>query len=65
MDDVSVPIVLKTIITETSKMNRSSKGFGLAGVLATVLFLVVTAAMTSSANSQTLTESSATQTAQQ
>ncbi|GAB5380791.1 MAG: hypothetical protein Alis3KO_21780 [Aliiglaciecola sp.] len=31
-------------------MNRSSKGFGLAGVLATVLFLVVTAVMSSSAN---------------
>jgi len=32
-------------------MNRSSKGFGLAGVLATVVFLVVAAVMSSSANS--------------
>lgn len=32
-------------------MNRSSKGFGLAGVLATVVFLVVTAVMSASANS--------------
>lgn len=32
-------------------MNRSSKGFGLAGVFATVLFLVVMAVMSSSANS--------------
>lgn len=32
-------------------MNRSSKGFGLAGVLATVIFLVVTAVMSTSANS--------------
>ena len=31
-------------------MNRSSKGFGLAGVLATVVFLIVAAVMTSSAN---------------
>lgn len=31
-------------------MNRSSKGFGLAGVLATVVFLVVAAVMSSSAN---------------
>ncbi|MDC0602298.1 hypothetical protein OAP14_04620 [Aliiglaciecola sp.] len=31
-------------------MNRSSKGFGLAGVFATVLFLVVMAVMSSSAN---------------
>lgn len=37
-------------------MNRSSKGFGLAGVLATVLFLVVTAVMSSSANSTELTQ---------
>lgn len=32
-------------------MNRASKGFGLAGVLATVVFLVVTAVMSASANS--------------
>lgn len=32
-------------------MNRSSKGFGLAGVLATVVFLVVTAVMSASAKS--------------
>lgn len=32
-------------------MNRSSKGFGLAGVLLTVVFLVVTAVMSASANS--------------
>lgn len=38
-------------------MNRSSKGFGLAGVFATVLFLVVTAVMSSSANSAELTSS--------
>lgn len=30
-------------------MNRSSKGFGLAGVLATVVFLVVAAVMSASA----------------
>lgn len=35
-------------------MNRSSKGFGLAGVLATVLFLVITAVMSSSANATQL-----------
>ncbi|MCC2614975.1 hypothetical protein LJ739_01810 [Aestuariibacter halophilus] len=33
-------------------MNRSSKGFGLAGVLATVVFLVVTAVMSASAKSE-------------
>lgn len=32
-------------------MNRASKGFGLAGVLATVVFLVVTAVMSASATS--------------
>ena len=32
-------------------MNRSSKGFGLAGVLATVVFLIVAAVLSSSANS--------------
>lgn len=35
-------------------MNRSSKGFGLAGVLATVVFLIVTAVLSSSANSATI-----------
>lgn len=35
-------------------MNRSSKGFGLAGVLATVVFLVVTAVVSASAKSATL-----------
>jgi hypothetical protein len=35
-------------------MNRSSKGFGLAGVLATVVFLVVTAVMSASANSTSM-----------
>ena len=32
-------------------MNRSSKGFGLAGVLATVVFLIVAAVFSASANS--------------
>lgn len=32
-------------------MNRSSKGFGLAGVLATVVFLIVTAVISTSASS--------------
>lgn len=40
-------------------MNRSSKGFGLAGVFATVLFLVVMAVMSSSANSAPITISTA------
>lgn len=35
-------------------MNRSSKGFGLAGVIATVLILAVSAVMSSSANSAEL-----------
>jgi hypothetical protein len=35
-------------------MNRSSKGFGLAGVLATVVFLIVAAVLSSSANSAPL-----------
>ena len=34
-------------------MNRSSKGFGLAGVLATVVFLIVAAIYSASAKSQT------------
>ncbi len=33
-------------------MNRSSKGFGLTGVFATVLFLVVAAVVSASANSE-------------
>ncbi|WP_041713964.1 hypothetical protein [Paraglaciecola sp. T6c] len=33
-------------------MNRSSKGFGLAGVLATVVFLIVAAIFSASAKSQ-------------
>lgn len=33
-------------------MNRSSKGFGLAGVLATVVFLIVAAIFSTSAKSQ-------------
>lgn len=32
-------------------MNRSSKGFGLIGVFATVLILVITAVLSTSANS--------------
>lgn len=32
-------------------MNRSSRGFGLAGVIATVLILTVSAVISSSANS--------------
>lgn len=36
-------------------MNRSSKGFGLAGVLVTVVFLVVTAVVSASAKSASLT----------
>ena len=32
-------------------MNRSSKGFGLTGVIATVLILIVSAVVSSSANS--------------
>jgi hypothetical protein len=35
-------------------MNRSSKGFGLAGVLATVILLIVAAMFSASAKSQTL-----------
>ena len=35
-------------------MNRSSKGFGLAGVLATVVFLIVAAIFSTSAKSQTV-----------
>lgn len=34
-------------------MNRSSKGFGLAGVLATVVLLIVVAIFSASAKSQT------------
>ncbi|MFQ3197732.1 MAG: hypothetical protein ACI8R9_000600 [Paraglaciecola sp.] len=34
-------------------MNRSSKGFGLAGVLATVVLLMVAAIFSASAQSQT------------
>ncbi|MDO6709261.1 MULTISPECIES: hypothetical protein [Alteromonadaceae] len=34
-------------------MNRSSKGFGLTGVFATVLFLVVLAVVSTPASSQT------------
>ncbi|MFT6897636.1 MAG: hypothetical protein ACJA13_002047 [Paraglaciecola sp.] len=34
-------------------MNRSSKGFGLAGVLATVVLLIVAAIFSASATSQT------------
>lgn len=33
-------------------MNRSSKGFGLFGVVAAVVFLVVTAVVSTSANAQ-------------
>ena len=39
-------------------MNRASKGFGLAGVLATVVFLVVTAVMSASAGSAVVETSS-------
>jgi hypothetical protein len=39
-------------------MNRSSKGFGLAGVLVTVIFLIVAAIFSASAKSSTLAESS-------
>jgi hypothetical protein len=35
-------------------MNRSNKGFGLAGVLATVIFLIVAAIFSASAKSSTL-----------
>ena len=35
-------------------MNRSSKGFGLAGVLATVVFLIVAATFSASAKSQAM-----------
>ncbi|WP_166425028.1 hypothetical protein [Paraglaciecola sp. 20A4] len=35
-------------------MNRSSKGFGLAGVLATVVVLILAAIFSTSANSQTV-----------
>jgi hypothetical protein len=34
-------------------MNRSSKGFGLAGVLATVVLLIVAAVFSASAKSET------------
>jgi hypothetical protein len=35
-------------------MNRSNKGFGLAGVLVTVIFLIVAAIFSASAKSSTL-----------
>ncbi|GAC20888.1 hypothetical protein [Paraglaciecola arctica] len=37
-------------------MNRSNKGFGLAGVIVTVIFLIVAAIFSASAKSSTLTE---------
>ncbi|MDO6691784.1 hypothetical protein Q4574_00750 [Aliiglaciecola sp. 3_MG-2023] len=37
-------------------MNRSSKGFGLTGVFATVLFLVVLAVVSTPASSQTMSD---------
>jgi hypothetical protein len=39
-------------------MNRSNKGFGLAGVLVTVIILIVAAIFSASAKSSTLAESS-------
>jgi|TARA_R110000868_G_scaffold15063_6_gene69126 hypothetical protein len=39
-------------------MNRSNKGFGLAGVLVTVIFLIVAAIFSASAKSSTLPQSS-------
>ncbi|WP_339725266.1 hypothetical protein [uncultured Paraglaciecola sp.] len=40
-------------------MNRSNKGFGLAGVLVTVIFLIVAAIFSASAKSSTLPQFSA------
>lgn len=37
-------------------MNRSNKGFGLAGVLVTVILLIVAAIFSASAKSSTLSE---------
>jgi hypothetical protein len=37
-------------------MNRSNKGFGLAGVLVTVIFLIVAAIFSASAKSASLTD---------
>ncbi|GAA6184409.1 hypothetical protein [Aliiglaciecola sp. NS0011-25] len=39
-------------------MNRSSKGFGLTGVFATVLFLVVLAVVSTPASSKTISTES-------
>lgn len=44
-------------------MNRSSKGFGLAGVLATVVFLIVAAIFSASAKSQPISTNVSTYTA--
>ncbi|MGY0622787.1 MAG: hypothetical protein ACW7DO_11040 [Paraglaciecola chathamensis] len=41
-------------------MNRSSKGFGLAGVLATVVFLIVAAIFSASPKSQPIPTNMAT-----
>jgi hypothetical protein len=38
-------------------MNRSNKGFGLAGVLVTVIFLIVAAIFSASAKSSTISAS--------
>lgn len=40
-------------------MNRSNKGFGLTGVLVTVILLIVAAIFSASAKSSTITELSA------
>lgn len=40
-------------------MNRSNKGFGLTGVIVTVIFLIVAAIFSASAKSSTLTPFSA------
>jgi hypothetical protein len=37
-------------------MNRSNKGFGLTGVIVTVIFLIVAAIFSASAKSSTLTQ---------
>ena len=37
-------------------MNRSNKGFGLTGVIVTVIFLIVAAIFSASAKSTTLTQ---------